>query len=333
MQQNSNVVNLGEKNIRDRLLEFLQTSGLKQVDVSKETGIHHSTLSLWLQGKIKGHQVRVEDILDEWLQNVQANKPRFRTKPTNSKFAQVKSHHFSAPKMVAKENLIPVRIDLDMEGKKYKDLVLWNINEPYFTPEQFSKLVAEDNNLSTTFESEIAAIIKKAVSTYESVENLREECVRTIDIEVRIGNLCLQDRFEWDISEPDNSPEDFSELLCNEMGLNSEFATQIAHQIREQVALHKKKNQDMIDQAYGEQNGRFKKPRGTTDPLTKIGENSRTDPVTPETFLRPVQTVFQDDNDNMREWEPRLQTFTTEEIKKHVQLEERRTRHERRGHR
>jgi SWI/SNF-related matrix-associated actin-dependent regulator of chromatin subfamily B member 1 len=52
---------------------------------------------------------------------------------------------------------------------------------------------------------------------------------------VRIDNICLKDRFEWDISETDNSPEDFAELLCNELGLNTEFVTQIAHQIREQV--------------------------------------------------------------------------------------------------
>ncbi len=42
-----------------------------------------------------------------------------------------------------------------MEGKKYKDLVLWNVNEPYFSPEQFAKLVAEENNLSTPLENEI----------------------------------------------------------------------------------------------------------------------------------------------------------------------------------
>ena len=69
----------------------------------------------------------------------------------------------------------------------------------------------------------------------DSINNLKEECIKTIELDVRIDNICLRDRFEWDISEPENSPEDFGELLCNELGLNSEFATQIAHQIREQV--------------------------------------------------------------------------------------------------
>jgi len=35
---NSNLVNYGKKDIRQRLLDALQRYGLKQVDVSKETG-------------------------------------------------------------------------------------------------------------------------------------------------------------------------------------------------------------------------------------------------------------------------------------------------------
>lgn len=42
-----------------------------------------------------------------------------------------------------------------MESRKFKDMILWNTNEPYFTPEQFAKLVAEENNLSVNFENEI----------------------------------------------------------------------------------------------------------------------------------------------------------------------------------
>jgi hypothetical protein len=49
------------------------------VDVAKETGIHHSTLSLWLQGKVKGHFIKIEDTLNEWLDNLYSNKPRYTT--------------------------------------------------------------------------------------------------------------------------------------------------------------------------------------------------------------------------------------------------------------
>jgi len=93
-----------EKNIRVRVLEALHKYGYKQVDVARETGIflsykknliifsgiHHSTLSLWLQGKIKGHYVKVDETMEEWLQNLYANKPRFIKSSTN-KLAQLKN--------------------------------------------------------------------------------------------------------------------------------------------------------------------------------------------------------------------------------------------------
>lgn len=169
------------------------------------------------------------------------------------------------------------------------------------------------------------------------MENVREECIRTIEIDVRIDNICLKDRFEWDISEIDNSPEDFSELLCNELGLSSEFSIQVAHQIREQVILidqilgFKKYTAESLENTYNDPLTRIKKSRGGLDPILKMSENSRVEPVTAENYLRSIQTVYYDDNDNLSSWEPRIQTFTQDEIKKHEQLEERKYRHERRG--
>ena len=43
-----------------------------------------------------------------------------------------------------------------MEGRKYKDLILWNLNEPFLTPEAFAKMVSEENNLSAGFEEDIS---------------------------------------------------------------------------------------------------------------------------------------------------------------------------------
>ena len=48
-----------EKDTRVKIHEALQKFNIKQVDVAKETGIHHSTLSLWLQGKVKGHFIKI----------------------------------------------------------------------------------------------------------------------------------------------------------------------------------------------------------------------------------------------------------------------------------
>lgn len=68
-----------EKDIRTQMLEALAKYNIKQVDVAREAGIHHSTLSLWLQGKVKGHHIKIEDTLSEWLDSLYSGRPRYTT--------------------------------------------------------------------------------------------------------------------------------------------------------------------------------------------------------------------------------------------------------------
>ena len=55
-----------------------------------------------------------------------------------------------------------------------------------------------------------------------------------------MGNISLVDQFEWDMSEPQNSPEQFALSLCSDLGLGGEFVTAIAYSIRGQVSWHAK---------------------------------------------------------------------------------------------
>ncbi len=50
----------------------------------------------------------------------------------------------------------------------------------------------------------------------------------------------LDDQFEWDISDENNSPELFAEVYVNELGLSGEFKTAITHSIREQLSAFQK---------------------------------------------------------------------------------------------
>ena len=65
-----------------------------------------------------------------------------------------------------------------------------------------------------------------------------------ISLELRVGKLYLKDRFEWDLSSP-LEPEDFARILCQEMGLGSEFMTLISCSIREQIHRLKVDGGDM----------------------------------------------------------------------------------------
>lgn len=50
----------------------------------------------------------------------------------------------------------------------------------------------------------------------------------------------MEDQFEWDISDNRNSPEEFAEVYCRDLGLSGEFKTAIVHSIREQVQVYEK---------------------------------------------------------------------------------------------
>ena len=55
-----------------------------------------------------------------------------------------------------------------------------------------------------------------------------------------MGNISLVDQFEWDMSEPNNSPEKFAAKLCQELGLGGEFITAITYSIRGQLSWHQR---------------------------------------------------------------------------------------------
>merc|ERR1712032_919384 len=120
-------------------------------------------------------------------------------------------------------------------------------------------------------------------------------------------------------------------LLCNEVGLNSEFCTLIAQQIREQITSLKRaqtinSNQDDYYSHYS----RVKKVRGTMSEVSKLEQRSRKEAVNTENYFRKINTINFDGSDNLTFWEPKITVMTEEEIAKHEHNEERKYRHERR---
>jgi hypothetical protein len=114
-------------------------------------GIHHSSLSLWLQNKIKGQQVKIADHVETYLEHFLSNKPRMNTSHI-SKLSLLKAEVTNIDKapgdqapafdisgdledVPAPENdfgqLIPIKLDLEIEGKRLKEVFLWDKSEPY----------------------------------------------------------------------------------------------------------------------------------------------------------------------------------------------------------
>ena len=126
------------KDIRTQMIEALAKYNIKQVDVAREAGINHSTLSLWLQGSVKGNYINIEGDLAEWLDCLYSGRPRYTAlnKAVNKQFNLVPAALWSKQKrsIEMEEDLIPIHLELEPDGKKYKEMFCWNVNEPYFTP-------------------------------------------------------------------------------------------------------------------------------------------------------------------------------------------------------
>ena len=57
--------------------------------------------------------------------------------------------------------LIPVQLDIEMEGRKMKDAFLWDKSEPYWDMETFARIMVEEANLPASFEAEIVSQMRK----------------------------------------------------------------------------------------------------------------------------------------------------------------------------
>ncbi len=84
--------------------------------------------------------------------------------------------------------------------------------------------------------------MNKQINQYKKYERKDGEVIKTIKLDIRIDDIVLNDQFEWDINNPDNSPDAFAISMCADLGLGSEFILPIAHSIKEQILDNQKVN-------------------------------------------------------------------------------------------
>jgi len=335
------------KALRRQILDTLQKYSIKQVEVARETGMHHSTLCLWLQGKIKGPQAKIEATLSTWLTNLDPTKPRAPNpkhlvpKQSLQKASETKDMTMEIEKNPVysqysqPEELIPIRLDVENEGIRFKDTFVWNLNEPFYTPESMAKLIADDNGLPSSFEYEISSEIKKSIDAYRRYQApMNTEMIRVIELDVRIENVLLKDRFEWDINNPDNIPEEFALHLCNELGLNQEFVALVAYSIREQIQYHQR---DLLDRGYGLRGyDDFMQLKKSTRSLLEEGTGMRDKNlgqivVTEDNYLRSTAPIsYPQEGEEASRWEPKVEIVDAKDIARLEKLEDRRSRFEKR---
>lgn len=142
-------------------------------------------------------------------------------------------------------HLVPIRLDIGELDNKYKlrDTFLWDLNEKDILVEEFVAMLLEDYKfIDRSLGLVIIKSIKDQIDDYnKKPEKPLGELRVPIKINITVNNTQYTDQFEWDILHfEDNDPEEFATVLCEEMSLPGEFATAIAHSIREQTQFFHK---------------------------------------------------------------------------------------------
>lgn len=157
------------------------------------------------------------------------------------------------------EELVPVRLDLELDKLRLRDTFTWNLHEKLISPDQFIDYLLEDLRVPTENLAEVGRHVRTEM--YEQIHNYYphivvedgplepgrpyfehkdDEMRIQIKLNITIGRITLIDQFEWDINNPENSPEEFARSMAGENALSGEFTTAIAHAIREQSQLYTK---------------------------------------------------------------------------------------------
>lgn len=269
-------------------------------------------MSLWLQGKQKGNTQKFEEQIENWLNNLYSNKPKLSgMTATRMELLKGKRERGRLTEEFDDNygfgNLIPLNINIELEGKKFKEIFFWELNEPYLKVENFAKILVDDNLLPQSFESEIVHQMNKQINQYRKFEKFDGEILKTIKLDIRIGDMVLTDQFEWDINNRKNSPEEFAKNICADLGLSAEFLLPIAHSIKEQILDHQKTVANERRTYYN----LIYKPGNVAAKGKIVDQNN---------LIRDVYT-------ESSEWQPVIKKISSEDIKKFEKKEERKLRY------
>lgn len=154
------------------------------------------------------------------------------------------------------EELVPLRLEVEWDKIKLRDTFTWNLHERLLQVELFAAQLVEDMGLKPpAFQPVYEQVVQQMREQlndfypfayteedaldpelpYSAYKN--DEMRILIRLNITVGQHTLVDQFEWEINNPANSPEEFAANMARDLSLSGEFATAIAHCIREQTQL------------------------------------------------------------------------------------------------
>ncbi|KAJ7204318.1 hypothetical protein O6H91_Y487000 [Diphasiastrum complanatum] len=153
---------------------------------------------------------------------------------------------FTKFRMPTAENLIPIRLDIELDGQRLKDAFTWDTDDSQSEIMPFARLLVKDLNLPAGFTQQVVQSMQSQVAEFhllQGQEMSTEEKVQVLKLDLRVNNLLIHDQFLWDVSNFDSDPEGFARTFCKDLDIEDpEVAPAIALAIREQLYEIAKQN-------------------------------------------------------------------------------------------
>ncbi|KAK6921409.1 SNF5/SMARCB1/INI1 [Dillenia turbinata] len=126
-------------------------------------------------------------------------------------------------RMPTADNLVPIRLDIEIDGIRFRDAFTWNPNDPDSEVAVFAKRTVKDLKLPPTFMTQIAQSIQSQLAEFRSFEGQ----------EMYTGEKIVPIK---DLNNFDSDPEEFARMFCSDMSIEDpEVGAAIAVSIREQL--------------------------------------------------------------------------------------------------
>ncbi|MQM02333.1 hypothetical protein Taro_035098 [Colocasia esculenta] len=137
------------------------------------------------------------------------------------------------------ENLVPIRLDIEVDGQRFKDAFTWNPSDPDSEVISFAKRTVKDLKLPPIFVTHIAQSIQSQLAEFRSLEGQEmysTEKIMILKLDLRVNNTIIRDQFLWDLSNFNSDPEEFARTFCTDLDISDpEVGPAIAVSIREQL--------------------------------------------------------------------------------------------------
>ncbi|KAI0768187.1 hypothetical protein BD413DRAFT_614533 [Trametes elegans] len=97
------------------------------------------------------------------------------------------------------EQLVPIRLEFDVDHHKMRDTFVWNLNDPIVTPEIFAQSIVDDYALASSYLAVITKSIQEQLSDYKAHSaTFGEDGVMIDEEEVLNGKLTPEELVWWE---------------------------------------------------------------------------------------------------------------------------------------